>query len=125
MSERFVDRVIRNISGSPEVFLGSNCNAILNFWSFFGDLSDRQRDVANERRESSSRDKFAIYSSLSNKVWVKSPEFRVFIDHHSCSPFNRGYYNSLFKGATLELFLMDELIEDGYDFFYIKLFENL
>lgn len=125
MTVRFVDRVIGAMPTTPETFLGVNYSSILNFWSFFCDLNDRQRDTANERRMNSSRDRLKIYCSLSNKARAKSPQFRRFIDYYGCAPFNHGDYSCIFKGATLELFLMDELIKEGYDFFYIKLFENL
>ena len=105
---------------NPEKYFGPNYATLLNFWNFLENLTKEQVEKIPSRVDSVSG-RYSVFEesrNITKDYW-----------HCVCSlgstVFNDGSKSSIMARASHEIIAMHSIIEHGYKFKALPLFENL
>lgn len=111
-----ISKRLREISAAqfiqdPEKYIGPNWETVINFWVFHDNLSRKQYEEVNRRYSEQG------YSSFSSSkiITYSEPFISTQLSFRYCS---EGY-------ATREIIAFDELLNDGEEIKFLKIYEDL
>lgn len=111
ISKRLCDQSTDEFIQDPEKYIGPNWKAVINFWVFHDNLTEEQYKEVNRRYVDG---KFYIFSTDKIRTYCDR-----FISTKLSFRFNSEEY------ATREIIAFDELLNDGEEIKFLKIYEDL
>ena len=110
----------QQVLNQPENYLGSNWEAVINFWIYLDTLTQEQLKVVQKRY-------YALSLEERDKAWDKSYKAAKETTKYAGDAGNAAYYNVFYAGwavayATCELIGLEKLLNQGHQLVLFPLF---
>ena len=112
----------QQVLNQPENYLGSNWEAVINFWIYLDTLTEEQLKVVNERYWALSDEE---RYKAKNKVFEAANETTKYAGYVADAAYWIVFYAKWAAAyATYELIALEKLLDQGYELVIFPLFLN-